>query len=811
MKGCLFFYAAVTALMLPASIVFNAPGHVYTDMETPTACGGVPGTTYRLSDWRGRPVGISAVWDADGSAILPKLPTGYYHLNSGDMDVTFAVVPEPQRRAFDHDSFYGIDSAQSWISRKGTFVCPWNGGDTYRTVSDLLWRSGLPHVRERMRWGEVNPRPDSIDYGCYMHNADLLHARGMLISGMFHDAPQWAGVLKKLPSDLNAVHEFCAHAAVAFGNRMGDWEFWNEEDIGYAPEPVWDYAAAMKAAYLGFKMGRPEVTVLPGALCQLPDSPYARALFDNDIAKFCDAYNLHVYFPIADYPRHFATLRSFMERYGMGGRAVWITESGTHQEGLSEKDGVMKGRKANTPEQELVVAEYYAKSQIAFQMEGVSRNYYFVFGAYNDACGAKDWGVMRRDGTVKPIYAVICTMMHELVSARLVGEMDVGEKLRAYLFEQQDGSQTVVYWSVSPMDMCGGHVVATPDYARRLDLHVASGTYRLSDFCGACSSATVTNGVLALDAVRFPAYVSGLHGLTVAKYSRSRGTVIPYVPTAEEDMTVIIRVDLNTSDFEIAGQKTRTVLKNDTGRLRVQVWNMDAAAKTGCVEVAGGSFEGLPDTIVLGPRGTPPAEFFCKFVPPKSDEVEQRLVLTGAFNGKHSSRLVLPVHFEKRFFASCIRTPIDWNELKNWQHNTSANSYSIAWDEAEQAIRFDVSWNDNKTDRWLYPVYRLRLPQENLSGANMIQFEVKSAQDKAENDFNAQNLIPIFDDNTKTERYIPYLAPLGSWETRYVELSDIDSLADVTAFRIGANPKGSQCTFWIRNLAILRKKEKKDE
>ena len=42
--------------MLPASIVFNAPGHVYTDIETPTACGGVPGATYRLSDWLGRTV-----------------------------------------------------------------------------------------------------------------------------------------------------------------------------------------------------------------------------------------------------------------------------------------------------------------------------------------------------------------------------------------------------------------------------------------------------------------------------------------------------------------------------------------------------------------------------------------------------------------------------------------------------------------------------------------------------------------------------------------------------------------------------------
>ena len=40
-----------------------------------------------------------------------------------------------------------------------------------------------------------------------------------------------------------------------------------------------------------------------------------------------------------------------------------------------------------------------------------------------------------------------------------------------------------------------------------------------------------------------------------------------------------------------------------------------------------------------------------------------------------------------------------------------------------------------------------------------------------------------------------------------MELAKIDSLADVTALRIGANPKGSQCTFWIRNIEILKKKD----
>ena len=54
--------------------------------------------------------------------------------------------------------------------------------------------------------------------------------------------------------------------------------------------------------------------------------------------------------------------------------------------------------------------------------------------------------------------------------------------------------------------------------------------------------------------------------------------------------------------------------------------------------------------------------------------------------------------------------------------------------------------------------------------------------------------------------FIPFNAPVGDWEKRYAEFSHVNDLADVTAFRLGANPRGTQCTFWIRNLEILRRK-----
>ncbi len=803
--------------MASAAVVLDAPGHAAVEGAAVKARGGEPGAAWTLVDWRGLPTGVGGVFGEDGTAELPPLPAGYYRMVAGETPAsdgkpttpslaTLAVV-RPCGKAT--GSFYGIDSALSWVSRPGAFECPWNGGDTFRTVGDLIALAGLPHVRERLSWSGVNPEPDVVDYGDYLRNADLLHERRMLVSGMFHDVPEWAGRIRRLPSDLNAVHDFCAATAAAFGDRMGNWEFWNEEDIGFAPEPAWDYAAALKAAYLGFKAGRPGLAVLPGALCQEPDAPYARALFDSDAAKFGDVFNYHTYAAPVRYPQMFATLRDFMARYGMDGRAVWLTECGTNLDGHSREEGAKKGLMAHSPEQELVQAEFYPKSQIALQMEGVARNYYFVFGAYNEANGAKDWGVQRRDGTVKPSYAAISAMVREVGAARLEGELRVGEGLRAYLFAQPDGTQTVAFWSISPVDTAtDGPVSATPEYARHFHLpFVGNGPLRLVDLCGAVSSVEpAANGALALQASRFPAYVSGLRGLVADVPPHPSGNVLPYEPAADEDLTVILRVDLDARDFEIGDQKTLASIKGDTGRLRVQVWNMGDTAKTGRVDVAGAKLEGLPETIALGPRGAPPVEFDC-VLSPSGASPEGELVLTGVFEGRRSSRLVMRIRSEKRFSDACAAMPIDWRNPEDWTRNDSAQSFRASWDEAEQALRFDVAWTNPYADRWFYPVYTLKLPQESLEGAVALRFEVKCAQNKMENDFNTQNLMLLRADRTKPPiPFIPFNAPVGDWEKRYAEFSSVNDLADVTAFRLGANPRGTQCTLWIRNLEILKRK-----
>ena len=53
---------------LPAVVTFDAPGHVYTDKETPVARGGGAGAKFSIIDWRGRPTGHGGTFNADGKA-----------------------------------------------------------------------------------------------------------------------------------------------------------------------------------------------------------------------------------------------------------------------------------------------------------------------------------------------------------------------------------------------------------------------------------------------------------------------------------------------------------------------------------------------------------------------------------------------------------------------------------------------------------------------------------------------------------------------------------------------------------------------
>lgn len=795
-------------------VVGDAPGMVFVEgQDVVLECTRVfPSLTYSVKNWRGKEI-FQGSWPENGKQKLNlgKLQPGYYTVSTKNAssqvlkDVNFTVVIDPKTRVFDPNSFFAVDTAQSWLARPGAFECPYFDGDSYKLVSELVYLAGIPHVRERLAWRHVQERRGSpLKLSYYGRNAQLLKERGITISGMFHDSPGWADKLEKLPGNLVDVYNFCRDVSREFGDCMGDWEFWNEQDIKFAPEPVWDYAPAMKAAYLGFRAGNPSRIVANGAICTGSSNPYVHVMYLNDLAKYTDIYNFHTYSPVSAYEKMYKVHYEMLKAEGMSGRAIWCTESGTNLEGLAEGPGLRPNMKEHTPEQEMILAEFFPKSQVAHAMNGCVRNYYFVFAPCNERNGGKSWGIMRRDSSVKPTYAAFSTMTGLLVSAKIQGELRVGEGLKAYLYDQPDGTQTLVYWTITDLDTSPGkRIHITSDCEKTFELKVADGTYDLTDLVGTRSKGTAKDGKLQLVALRYPAYVSGLRGMKADVPAIPQGKVQRYTPPTGEDMTILFSVELNKDDFTVQERKSRACMSGMSGRLKVKIWNIDEKPKSGSVSVKGGTLSGLPETIALPAMGY--VEYDVVFKPTHSGDYLTELELTGTFEGRTSTRFVIPVTLTGEYMAKCRKVNLRLEDVTSWRRNDSAQNFSITYDEAEKAVKFQVEWT-KECDRWFYPEHILELPAETLKGARFLQFEVKSKQDKVENDFKTHLLMlveSVAHQRGKAHNFY-YDPPLEKWETRTISLErKSTNLETIRQIRIGANPLGHRLEFWLRNVRIL--------
>ena len=683
----------------------------------------------------------------------------------------------------------GVDAALSWISSPGRFDCPAAySNESYRYVADLMAECGFRHVRERLSWGGVAPERGAWKPGRYLANAQLLRERGMAVSGMFHDAAKYALPKPKLPRDLAATFVFCKALAETFGDRMEIWEFWNEPDIGFTSEGAWDCAAAFKAASLGFRAGGFKGVIAPGALCREDRGDYERTLWRNGIAPYADAMNFHLYCAPAFYGARLGELRRFLADFGVGDMAILLTECGTNQEGDATEDGSREGLKRHSPLQEAVQEEFAVKSQILSRMEGAARNYFFVFGAFNERNGEKDWGALRRDGTPKPVVAALRQMLVEVGEGTLAGEVETSDAAtRAFRFDMPDGTASLAYWRRTELDD-GGETV------RKWDDKEVAASVRLDD-----------GTAFPLRARRRPQFASLPQEASVAVKTppRPAGRIGAAMPP-DIDPAIILRVDFDAKTYALGGNKSVLELKGDSVGFTLEVWNLDETPKTAQLDFDGrGAVEGLPDGKIALPS-MDKAEFRLRYG--MAGETDPLISFSCRAGGRRASAFVVPVFSESKYLAECEVVECAAGGKSRWSLNSSADSSECAWDEAEGAMRFSFHWEYAPPDRWLFPGYTLDLPREALDGARLIAFRVKSRQDKVENDWKSARLIFRHGGEGGEMRQFMCSAPTHDWETKYVEITDEVRRMGATTLGIGGHPKGRQVDLWIKDIRIFRDK-----
>lgn len=761
---------------------------------------------YHVEEWRGRTVIAESEWPADGTLTLAPLPEGYYALipagNEFSGRRTFAVVPDPGKRQRNPVMVYALDSAQNWLaspgSRRNNPRAPEN---PLEVMSEAAYRSGTSMVRERLAWGGSEARPGEYSWGNFGVSVDLLAARGVAVCVTFHDAPEWARVgNKKLPGAPDAVYRFCRKLAETFHGKVQTWEFWNEQDIGFASEPAWEYAAMLKAAFLGFRAGDPQLPVAIGGPAVLPLTPYNDVVMENGAAEYFDLFNIHSYQPLFNREKSVGNVCAFMERHRIGAAPIWVTEDGSRVEGLARAEGMMPGVKAHSPEQELLVAEFLPKAMLEHQLQGIARNFFFVLSPYNENSGSKDWGLLRRDFTVKPGFAAFAVLADRLGNAKMLGALDAPEGIRALLFENPDGSQTVVYWTRSALDEEGFRPdLKLDDFLEKewvLPLPGGVEECRAYDVFGTPIPLPFRDGNLTLPANRFPAYLVGVSGLHPAQAAVAPPDATS-LPQPGPGAQIVLRALLSES-FVVNGKESADPGR-DGGRLMLQVWNFSDAAQTVSLQSRGGLVDGLPDSVAVEPEQCVELPLRFRF-DPSVPTPETRLCFTGSCGGESVSPVEIPIKSAQLAAELCRRMPLTgMMDPGGWKENSSG-SISIDYDAAEGGVRFHTEFPP-LVDRWSYPEYILQLPQESLENAYGLSFEVKMLP--AGKSAITQMLVMASHRTGKTV-FLPVLEPTSQWESRVV-VFDPGSVKpeEIEMLRFGLNSRVDEITFLLRNVEVL--------
>lgn len=399
---------------------------------------------FSLPDFRKLKTGMAR---HDSPLRLDSLPHGYYLLKIPAGDLRFAVLPDPAKSTTPADSFFALDAALSVLVREQ---------DAEKAV-ELARRSGVKCIRDRTpNWAKTEKEQGKIDFGAFYRHAKLFAEKGIQILSMYHSVPAWSHTIrpnKRMPDDLMALYNYSRQLSSHFRGIFPAFEFWNESDYG-GVDSVWDYAACLKAASLGYRAGNPDAVILNGGFAiEAGDLPYHHVLMKNGAGYYFDVLALHSYGGISGYPLFLKKAFQFLREYDCGGKPVWYTETGCRAEGKAEAP-FQNHIREHTPEQELLIAEFLVKQMISAQYCGAKRNFYFSLYPCNEEGGAKAWGLFRnRTLEVKAGFVAFATLISELGDAVLEGALKKAPPgMIGYAYRQPDGSRTLVVWRLSEND-----------------------------------------------------------------------------------------------------------------------------------------------------------------------------------------------------------------------------------------------------------------------------------------------------------------------------------------------------------------------
>ncbi|MFQ6096309.1 MAG: hypothetical protein ACE5O2_01185 [Armatimonadota bacterium] len=665
------------------TMVTERPGNVFVDGQRPTFAVRPVSTEvmrYEVVDYWERTLARGEVKAEGGEARLRLgvLPRGYYELTciAGDERAmaAFAVIADRKGAGLPENGRLAVDGATAWLSKP----------EQWPVIAKMLRLAGIPWVRERLSWGQVEPERGEFAWGRYDTVATAFAREGIHVYQIFHDSPGWSHEGRRgtrCPDDMRDVYRFARAAGEHFKGRIQAWEVWNEPDIGFWPDLSDRFSGVQKAAYLGFHDSGARTPVLLASLCRGP-SRFADALFESGIADYFDIFNYHEYAdPTQAYPRIAERYLDVIERFGCGDRPVWVTEAGIR---LREHEGSL------TREDQRRQAEFVPKSFAMSLASGADRHFFFVLPHYLER--GIQFGALRPDCTPYPAYVAIAAAVNILGEARYLGEYPTGDdRVTAQVFEA-GRDEVMVIWSAEES---------------RIEIPLEKQRVRVADLVGNARLVATEAGALRLEVGPSPQYVVGVGEAVLGALS---GEVRPVGRLPNVRPSRIVAVGYAAVET-INKDENCYLIGSDAFRLTVDVYNLsEQRAGEGLVTLRlpeGWSSEPSEVRLSLGAMDRERARFTVR--PGKPRKGLHSIVAQARWGGAEASRCVSDFKFDLSAVQPGESKALGLNEPSAWTLAISGNGEVAKRPSDDGGVAFDVKFT-GPGDRWCYPYARFEPP-----------------------------------------------------------------------------------------------------
>lgn len=191
----------------------------------------------------------------------------------------------------------------------------------------LMKQIGIGWVRTDLDWNAVEPRQGEWDDSRWDSLLKMAEEHDIGLLPILGAPPRWA---TPATGHMDLYLKYVDHVLDHYGDRLTHLEVWNEPG-GEAFPTGEDYGRLLLETSRRIRAKKPHIKIVFGGIAGI-DIPYIAAALKTAGKDSFDIMNVHCYnwvgAPEESHKQRLEELGEFMEKNGIGGKPIWLTECG---------------------------------------------------------------------------------------------------------------------------------------------------------------------------------------------------------------------------------------------------------------------------------------------------------------------------------------------------------------------------------------------------------------------------------------------------------------------------------------------------